>query len=126
MAYDHVYSIMDLANKDPKELINVLSRDFGVEVPDRLYTTDDMEDAAKLLSRLSNEYSFLLELLSLIKVLCREAKRSEDKRLYEDTVDKKEIVSNKVDAVKNQYQAISRMVTIHIENMSELKMMGER
>lgn len=118
------YSVNTLLQKTPTELADILSDNFGLEAPGAIHSQDDMNSAADMLARLANEYSFLLELLSFAKIDCRETKRIQDKVAYENAVDRKEIISNKVDAVKNQYAAISRAVTIKIENNNELKMLG--
>ncbi len=107
----------------PVDLLNHLNANFGVQVPEVIASTDDMSNAAQLLAKLTNEYSYLLSLTSLAKIYCREAKRGGNKEEYEDMVDRKEIISNFVDAVKSQYSAISRAITVHIENNNELRML---
>ena len=61
------------------------------------------------------------EVLSYAKVNARLAKREGNKQKYEDAVDKKEIIQNMTDSIKQQYAALSRAVTIRIENNQELK-----
>ena len=56
------------------------------------------------------------------QIATREAKRGGDKDLYEDMVDRKEAVERMTESVKQQYSAVSRAVTIHIENNKELHM----
>ena len=46
--------------------------------------------------------------------------------VYEDMVDKKDIIENKSKAIKQAYSGISRAVSVKIENNQELKMTGAR
>ena len=110
--------------KDPIELADWILREFYEDLPKEVITTQDMENASKMLLRLSSAYSYLSALLSYAKILARQAKRSGEKETYEDMVDRKEIIQNALDGVKQQYSALSRAVTIKIENNSELRMLG--
>ncbi len=118
--FEHLLSL------SPTELCDWLLNEFYIEqFPDTILTTEDMEKAGELLLRLTNYYSYLHVLLSKAKVLTRVLKRSGDKDAYEDMVDRKEVVQNVTDAIKQQYAAISRAVTIRIENNRELMMASE-
>ncbi len=116
----------DLESHSPYEILEYLDVNYGVEVPTEIISGDDMMKAATLLGKLTNEYSYLMSLLSYAKIRCRDLKRNDDKRAYEDMIDRREVIQNKVDAVKSQYAAISRAVTIKIENDTELRMTGCR
>lgn len=106
----------------PKELSIRLDEEFDVTLPDAIISIEDMEAASKLLIKLSGSYSFLTSLLSFAKIAVRETKRSGDKVAWEDMVDRKDAIENKTNAVKQNYSAVSRAVTIHIENNAELRM----
>ena len=107
-----------------RELMVWLINEFSTDCPEMIATIDDMDNASKILLKLSSYYSYLCALMSYAKVATREAKRSGDKIFYEDMVDKKEAIEHMTDAVKQRYNAISRAVTIHIENNNELHMNG--
>lgn len=81
-----------------------------------------MEQASVILIQLSTYYAYLCTLLSYAKINARMAKRTGNKAAYEDAVDKKEIIQNMTDSIKQQYAALSRAVTIRIENNQELKL----
>ena len=108
--------------KEPRELLKWLLSEFNVEQPKEILTVQDMELAAGLMLKLSGFYSYLCALLSYAKIATRDAKRGGDKRYHEDMVDKKDIIQNMTDSVKQQYASISRAVTIHQENNMELRM----
>ncbi len=107
---------------DPTEMLEYLTDEFLIQLPTEITTADEMNEAAKLLLYLSNCYSYLCTLSSYAKIATREAKRSGDKQSYEDMVDRKDCIQNLADIVKQQYAAVSRGVTIRIENNNELKM----
>ncbi len=107
---------------EPKELLDWITTEFSVQLPTEIISVEDMNLAAKLLLQLSNNYSYLCALLSNAKLEARAQKRYGEKKDYEDAVDRKEIIQNMVDCVKQQYAAVSRSVTIRIENNQELRM----
>lgn len=108
--------------KNPRDLMEWLLEEFTVEIPHEIITTDDMDEAASLMMQLSSYFSYLCTLSSYAKIATREVKREGDKIAYEDMVDRKEIIQNMLDAVKQQYSAVSRAVTVRIENNNELRM----
>ncbi len=81
-----------------------------------------MEKAGQVLLRLSGAYSYLMAFLSHAKIRVRETKRNCSKEEYEDMVDRRDVIENIKDVVKQNYTAVSRAVTIYIENNNELKM----
>ena len=104
------------------DLINWLDRSFRITLPTEILSVEDMQEASNLLIQLSGYYSYLCSLSSYAKAVTRIIKREGNKKEYEDMVDKKEAIQNVTEAVKQQYSAVSRAVTIHIENNQELKM----
>lgn len=117
-------SYEDVLNMNPMELVDWLLTEFGEELPEKIETVDEMEMAGRLMLRLSGNYSYLTALSAYARIAVREAKRNKSKKEYEDMVDRKEIINSITDAVKQQYAAISRSVTIHTENNKELQMNG--
>lgn len=113
---------MKIMEMEPIDLISWLNKNFLVQMPQHITSVSDMNQASELLMRLSGNYSYLCTLLSYAKVMVRNAKRNKPKSEYEDLVDRKEIIQNITDAVKQEYSAISRAVTIRIENNAELRM----
>ncbi len=111
-----------ILEKEPTDLLEWLLSNFSVPVPELVVTMDDMSSASETLLKLSGIYSYLMTLLSYAKVKTRELERLKEKDLYEDMVDRKEVIQNFSDAVKQSYTAVSRAVTIRIENNNELRM----
>lgn len=125
---------MDVLSMNSYDMIDYLTETFLVEIPTSINSIEDMNRASELLLKLSTNYSYMNSLLSHIKLITRDAKRQLDKldakdpkkaeykTNYEDMVDKKELINNITECVKQEYSAISRAVTIKIENNKELSM----
>lgn len=106
----------------PVDLTNWITKQCVTDLPVVIYSKEDMDRAAELLLRLTNMYSYLNSLLSYAKIATRQMKRANDKIAYEDMVDRREIIQNATENVKQQYAAVSRAVSIRIENNRELSM----
>lgn len=130
---------MALTYKEIFELNNFqflkwLKMQFPVDMPKEVTSADEMELASKQMLALSAEYSYISEISSYAKVYCRELKRLSDndkddpqlKSFYEDMVDKREAIDNKMAAIKQAYNGISRAVSVRIENNQELRLTGSR
>lgn len=107
---------------EPKKLLEWMIENFSVQLPSEIITVEDMNRAGELLLKLSANYSYICTLLSASKIAKREAKRNASTEEYQDMVDRSEIIQNMTDIVKQQYAAVSRAVTIHIDNNTELRM----
>ena len=116
MVYEQIFSMK------PLELMQWLEDNFSIQVPSVIMSMSEMNTAAELLLRLTEIYSYLVSLSSYAKIRTREIKRTMSKEEYENAVDKKEVIGNYVDIIKQQYASISRAVTIRMENNQELRM----
>ena len=110
----------------PEELFTWLDREFNVSIPKEIQTVADMENASKILLMLAGYQSYLSSLLAYAEIITRQAKRTLPKAEYEDSVDKKKVIQAKIDSIKQMYTAVSRAVTIKIENNAELHMNGPK
>lgn len=116
-----------LLSMPPKDFADWLTKEFFIAIPIFVIkSADDMETASRLLVILANRYTYLSSLLTYAKLDTREAKRksaeTKDKTEYENAVDRKDSIENMVNSVKQEYQAVSRAITIYIENNAELRM----
>lgn len=110
----------------PEDLLSWIDREFDVTIPKEIQTVTDMENASKILLKLAGYQSYLSSLLSYAEIVTRQAKRTLPKAEYEDSVDRKKVIQAKIDSIKQMYTAVSRAVTIKIENNAELHMNGPR
>ena len=113
-----------LLNMKPLELLQWLITNYSVILPETVTTVGDMQKSSNILLRLAGNFQYLNALSSYAKLVTRDAKRNLSKQEYEDMVDKKEMIQNFTDLTKQNYNALSRAVTIYIHNSDELKMTG--
>lgn len=109
----------------PLAMLDWLLDNFNTEIPETIVSIEDMKNASAVLLKLSGYYSYLMSLLAYAKVKTRQEKKlstKDNKESYEDMVDRRDILQNYTDIVKQNYSAVSRAVTIYIENNNELKM----
>lgn len=116
--YDH----KTLLSMRPMDLADWLTENFTRELPQAILSAEDMDNASQLLLKLANTYSYLNSLLAYAKLAMRETKRNGNREAYEDMYDRKEAIQNATESVKQQYAAVSRAVTIRMENNRELMM----
>lgn len=108
-----------IMSKDTTELLKWLIANFTVEMPSK---ADEVQGTApQMLLKLTAYHSYLTTLLSFARIKVRHAKRNLPKPEYEDMVDKKEIIQNFIDRVKQEYTCISREMSLVIaeSKMSE-------
>lgn len=115
------YEITEISTS---ELFDYLIHNFSSAIPSEVNSVEDAEEVSKLLSKTANSYMYLSEVYAYLKFSIRNAKREEkrNKAKIDDLIDKKEIVDRFISALKLQYQAASRMITIRENNLKELDM----
>ena len=115
-------SIDDILRKTPDELLEW--RINLIEVPqlDVIMGVEDMKIASSILLILSGYYSYVINILSKAKIMVRQLKRDGLKTEYEDMIDRREILQDAIDDIKQSYGAVSRAVTIYMANQNELQM----
>ena len=120
------FNINDLLSFSPMDLAQILNDTFIFDIPEQVETEQELNEVGKMLARTSNEYSFLISLLSFAKINVRKYKRAKAKTTYEDAVDKRDIISYTVDAVKLRHKTLSRLITVKQERNNELNMSERR
>ena len=106
---------------DPEELSSDLIEEYVHEIPTNVDSIYDMMQAGSMLGMLSNQYSYMLSTLNIFKIWTKLAKK-DSKEEYEKMAMRRDAVETIVDILKQQYNAISRMITIKQEINNELKM----
>lgn len=107
---------------DPEELTERLIREFYIAVPEEIDSVETMSLAGNMLGELTNNYSYLSSMLALFKVAVRVAKKKKDKELTEDMISKRDTLEVILDMVKQQYAAVSRMLSTRQMVINELRM----
>lgn len=103
------------------EIIENLQKNILQDIPMGIKSADDLARVEYLLGKLANDYVYLISLLSYSRNYVRQIKRNgpEYKNSYEDMIDKRSTLEDIASAVKLQYTAVSRMLTVRIEMSSE-------
>lgn len=116
---------MDIAavlhNKTPLELLTWLDDSFSYEAYPHMTTPDEVNLGLDMMQIQASILDFLMEMLSYAKIYTRDLKRKgkEYRMDYEDMVDKKEIIENKISAIKVSYQTTNKCVTVFM-NQNQL------
>lgn len=90
-------------------------------------SVDSVEEAAyasTLLSIYSQNLVYLTEVSARLKIEARIAQHSKKEKpaIYEDAILRRDITEEVMKALKQQYQAVSRMITVRQDNLRELNM----
>ena len=114
-----------ILSMNPVELALWLEENYTYETPINIDSIDEMKEAGRMLSKISNSYAYIATLASLAKVMIpvKKKKGKENKENSEDMIDRRDLLQNKADVLKLQYQTISRMITVKQEINAEMKMM---
>lgn len=111
---------------DPTLLQDWLTEEFGLitPLPTEISTIEDMKNAEKMIATLTNRLSYLSSLGVYAKIAVRNSKRKgkDYKTEYEDMIDRQTAINAAEDTVKQQYNAISRMITVKQEINKEIYM----
>lgn len=108
-----------LLTMSAEEIVRAVSKRVLSDIPEGSSNDGDLRQIEHALGRLANDYSYVIGILSYSRNYVRQLKRSGDKEMYEDMMDKKSALEDISSAIKLQYQAVSRMLTVRIETMSE-------
>ena len=110
------------------EIIDKLRGTIIEDIPRGIKTEEDLRRLEYLLGKLANDYVYLISMTNYARNYVRQLKRKgkEYQVEYEDMMDKRESLESIASAVKLQYKAVSRMLTIKIELEEENKMYDYR
>ena len=121
-------NIFTIAQMNPEELVQYLIGAYAKEIPSAMETQEDLSNANIMLGQIANEKTFLYSLLAYLKTRARteRGKGKENKNTAEEMAMRRDAVELVLEAVKNQYDAVSRMLTVKQMKNDELKMSGDR
>lgn len=116
---------MQILAMPPLDLVQWLDNNFISELP-APETRVEFSENKFLLARLANTYAYLVSLHSVAQILVRDAKeQGMPKSHINNAIDRRDIIEHFLDAVKMQYNAFSRMITVQQQADAEAKMMGK-
>lgn len=104
---------------DTLKFVAWLDSEFSYDMPTRIETPDDVNYGLDCMAAYAGANEYLESLASYAKIVGRSLKRmgKEYKKDYEDMVDKREAIDNKIDAIKLSYQTVNKSVTIAVEEI---------
>lgn len=124
------YNTEELFLLSPIVLTKLLWEEYNFKIPfdEETISIGDMRMVQEIITKASNAFSYLTYLSSIAKIKVRQAKREKEmkKEDIEDAIDRKESIGNIAEAVKMQYNAISRLITVKQQINEELKMTDGR
>ena len=104
------------------EVISIISDRVLNDIPEGINGEEDVVQLERLLGRLPNDYAYVIELLSHARSYVRYLKRQKLREEYEDMMDKRDALESIANALKLQYQGVSRMITTYEQRREENNM----
>lgn len=112
-------SYLDILSMDPLVFLSYLEQ-FKIDVRCNVDSAEEMAEAGNKLGDVANAYSYLTSLYSYAGVRKRQLSRNGNTSDYQDMIDKEEAIERTMKAVDMQYRALSKAITVRIENNKEL------
>lgn len=120
-------NIHTAAQASPEELSQALIERYSMLIPEQISNIDDIGNIGTLLGKLANEKTFLYSLFCYLKVIARTEKNKgkENRQVAEEMAMRRDAAEIMLDAVKGQYDAVSRMLTARKMELDEMRMSGQ-
>lgn len=116
---------MQILSMPPLDLVEWLDENFLKPLPMPETTTEFAKNKC-LLASLANTYAYLVSLHSVAQIMVRDAKeQGMPKAHINNAIDRRDIIAHVLEAVKMQYNAFSRMITVQQQADNEAKMMSK-
>lgn len=116
-------SINEIAETDPFELNIWLHTTFKNDMPVSIESVADMQILAQMLGILTNQYSYLMAVLSFLKIMAKDEKaKDKNSAEAEKMMMRRDCFQTMADIVKQQYSAASRILTVKQEINKEMAM----
>jgi hypothetical protein len=106
---------------EPVSMAANMAQEFYVVIPERLDTPEDLRQANQLLSDLTNKYSYMSGIFIVLKAQVRTLGKKD--AAYSEMISKRDTVDGICSMIQQQYNALSRMITVKQEQNRELAMM---
>lgn len=118
-------SITEILAMEPMEFTNWLRLKYVRTLPTPT-NIQEFKQHAHILTDLSNAFSFLSALHAMAAIQVRESKRRGlDKDVIDACTSRRDAVDDILKGLKLQYEAFSRLITVHQQANEELKMLRE-
>ena len=112
-------SHLQVLQQDPVSFLDYLEK-FRIDVTCDVDSAGSMDEAGKKLGRVANTYAYLVSLYNYANMLKRHLSRNGKTPEYQEMIDKENALEYTLRAMDMQYKALSKAITVHIENNREL------
>ncbi len=119
MAQTKTQTYLDILAMDPLPFLNYLEQ-FNTDVSCNVDNAEEMIAAGNKLGDVANNYSYLVSLYAYAGVRKRQLSRTSQTEAYQDMIDKESALECIMRAVDMQYRALSKALSVHVENNKEL------
>jgi len=113
--------ISEMRQMEPEKLNDLLAKEYSILIPTSIENASDMSQAGSMLGKLTNNYVYLMSALSYFKIWVKQCKQNGNKEETELMMMRRDCVQTACDVIKQQYNAISRMITVVQEINYELR-----
>jgi hypothetical protein len=121
----NMMNTMQILSMSPLDLVAWLDENFLKPLP-MPETSAEFAKNKALLAELANTYAYLVSLHSVAQIMVRDAKdQGLPKAHINNAIDRRDIIAHIMEAVKMQYNAFSRMITVQQQADAEARMMNK-
>lgn len=121
----NMMNTMQILAMQPLDLVAWLDENFLKPLP-MPETSAEFAKNKALLAGLANTYAYLVSLHSVAQIMVRDAKdQGMPKAHINNAIDRRDVIAHVMDAIKMQYNAFSRMITVQQQADAEAKMMSK-
>lgn len=106
-----------------EELVDCLVKQYYRPIPISISTAEDMKSAGQMLAKITNEYSYLMTVLALLKAKVRTLGKDKSmKEEKDDMIGKRDTVEAFVKILSQSYTGLSREISTRQEALKEIQM----
>jgi hypothetical protein len=106
-----------------EELVDCLVKQYYRPIPISISTAEDMKSAGQMLAEITNEYSYLMTVLALLKAKVRTLGKDKSmKEEKDDMIGKRDTVEAFVKILSQSYTGLSREISTRQEALKEIQM----
>ncbi len=115
----------DVLGKDPLDLVAYLRAEVNVNVPSSLETKEDQRKAVQAMNELTAYICYFKEHETIARTLKRSAKTEKDREKADHYLGVEEVFEAYKRICEQQYECISKMVTMRRLDLEEAKILGK-
>ena len=106
-----------------EELVDCLVKQYYRPIPISISTAEEMKGAGQMLAEITNEYSYLMTVLALLKAKVRTLGKDKSmKEEKDDMIGKRDTVEAFVKILSQSYTGLSREISTRQEALKEIQM----